>query len=881
MGEVYRAQDTRLNRPVALKVLRAEAVADPERKKRFALEAQAASALNHPNIVTIYDLGQQDGIDFIAMEFIPGRTLEVISGRGLPVAEALRYAIQIADAMARAHAAGIIHRDLKPANLMVNDGLVKVLDFGLAKLAETADSEASQATLSMRAEAPAATVEGSILGTVAYMSPEQAEGKKLDPRSDIFSFGSVLYEMLTGRRAFQDETKMSTLAAILTTDPPRLAEVAPGVPRDLDRMVRRCLRKDPARRFQTMADLKVALEELQEEGAVPAAPVVAVRSRSRLPMAASAAGLGLILGASLMGLLWWLAGSRGALLPVLTRITADPGLTTDPAVSANGALLAYASDRGSGQNLDIWVQPVAGGEPIRISRHDADDRQPGFSPDGSRIAFRSERDGGGIYVVPALGGLERFLVAKGRNPRFSPDSKWIAYTLGGRGFGSSIHVMPAAGGDPRQLAPELRSVKEPVWSPDGKFVLFYGGGAGSFGWWLAAPDGGAARRLEISSGFSRAPGVRLGDWGAGGRLLFTASLRDTTALFQVPITHSHKISDPPRQITAGTGIDAAPVWAGQGRIFFASLTLRTNIWSQAIDAETGQAIGEPQPLTHAAATDEQPSLSPDGRKLAFLSDRSGAPKVWIKDLSSGVETALTSTLAAELHPQISADGVTVAFDSEGKIHIASAAGGVPKPVCQGCNLWDWSADGTKMLVRETPPGPTHVVQVLEVATGKRAGVLRHPQRLAHARFSPDGRWISFITWIEADRTRLWVAPYRGEGRIEERDWIPLTAGDSAEVENEWSPGGSVLYFGSERDGFRCVWAQRLDPQTRQPQGGVFPVVHFHRARRHLFGSAGQAVPGRASQAGPGFLSVSRDKLVFSLMETTGNVWRADLESQAP
>jgi serine/threonine protein kinase len=266
MGVVYKARDTHLDRFVAIKVLPPEKVADPERKRRFVQEAKAASALNHPNIVHIYDIAEAEGIQFIAMEYVPGKTLDQMIGRkGKRLNETLKYAIQIADALAHAHAAGIIHRDLKPSNIMVADnGLVKVLDFGLAKLTETATGELAE-TATLTAKGGPSTEEGTIVGTVAYMSPEQAEGKKVDARSDIFSFGSLLYEMITGRRAFQGQTKVSTLSAILHQEPKAASEIAGETPHELEKIIARCLRKNPDRRFQHMADLKVALEELKEE----------------------------------------------------------------------------------------------------------------------------------------------------------------------------------------------------------------------------------------------------------------------------------------------------------------------------------------------------------------------------------------------------------------------------------------------------------------------------------------------------------------------------------------------------------------------------------------------------------------------------------------
>src|SRR6186997_1347175 len=262
MGVVYRALDTRLERAVAIKVLRPDVSASPDRKRRFVQEAKSASALNHPGIVHIYDIdcaNLPDGpIDFIAMEFVPGQTLDQYIGKsGLSLKDVLKYGIQIADALARAHAAGIVHRDLKPANIIVaDDGRVKLLDFGLAKLTEVIDGDPEGATATAALEAPR-TEEGSILGTVSYMSPEQAEGKKVDGRSDIFSFGALLYEMVTGRRAFQGDTKLSTLTAILREDPKPPSQIVEDLPTEAERIINRCLRKDPGRRWQTMADVRI------------------------------------------------------------------------------------------------------------------------------------------------------------------------------------------------------------------------------------------------------------------------------------------------------------------------------------------------------------------------------------------------------------------------------------------------------------------------------------------------------------------------------------------------------------------------------------------------------------------------------------------------
>jgi serine/threonine protein kinase len=292
MGVVYKARDTHLDRLVAIKILPADRVADRDRRRRFAQEAKTASSLNHPGIVTIHDITRHDGIDFIAMEFVPGRTLDrVIPRHGLGLKETLDDGVQIADALAVAHAAGNVHRDLKPANVMVTEqGQIKVLDFGLAKLVDRPGLPAWDISPTASLAAPV-TEQGTIVGTVAYMAPEQAEGKTVDARTDIFSFGSVLYEMVTGQRAFQRDSPLSTLTAVLRDEPMPISKMTEGLPRELERVITRCLRKDPERRWQAMADVKVALRELKEESDSGALPATA--PTGRLPRRAWAAAAAL------------------------------------------------------------------------------------------------------------------------------------------------------------------------------------------------------------------------------------------------------------------------------------------------------------------------------------------------------------------------------------------------------------------------------------------------------------------------------------------------------------------------------------------------------------------------------------------------------------
>ena len=440
MGQVYCALDTRLGRRVAIKV------SVKQFNDRFEREARAIAALNHPHVCTLYDVGP----NYLVMELLEGETLAARLRRGpLSLELTARYGAEIADALAAAHVRGIVHRDLKPGNIMLTKSGAKVLDFGLAKLVD-GDNLSEQA--------PDLTASQAIIGTPAYMAPEQLQGKEAGIPADIFAVGLLLYEMATGERAFKERMPALLAASILSSSPP-LDRLSPP---QFAHIVERCLERDPEMRWHSAQDLKIELEWAAQKTAPNGKSNESGKGYPRMGMLAAASALGIALGCFLMWRVRPAVPSEEPSLSQATRLTHDVGLTIDPDISTDGRLLAYSSDRASvgESNLDIWVQQLSGGEPIRLTHDPADDHDPSFSPDSSQIVFRSERSGGGVYVIPALGGDERLIAPAGRRPRFSPDGQWVAYWTGMQQTAirvreSRAFIVRPTGGTPMPIAPDL------------------------------------------------------------------------------------------------------------------------------------------------------------------------------------------------------------------------------------------------------------------------------------------------------------------------------------------------------------------------------------------------------------------------------------------
>ncbi len=584
----------------------------------------------------------------------------------------------------------------------------------------------------------------------------------------------------------------------------------------------------------------------------------------------------------------WIDGRRVGRSAPVQRLTSDAGLTFQPALSPDGKLLAYSSDRSGRGDLDIWVQQVPRGVPVRVTDSAADESQPAFSPDGTLIAYRREGEQEGIYVVPALGGRSRLVVRGGFHPRFSPDGTCLAYWTGERTFRSAkVFTIALNGGTPVQLQPDFPYAAFPVWSPDGKNIVFVGARKLATGdpdmddwdWWVAPVAGGNAIRTLARQALDR-QGLRLPEaaWAhrriipesvmPGNKVVFAARSGDQTNIWRLRLSRRDwQVTGPAEQVTFGAGRQDHPSMAKDGSLVYAALTQKSDIWSLPVRANTAEPAGLLVKVTSGPSNCNRPVASRDGSRIAFISDRTGNEEIWVKDLKSGRELAVTSTGDAKSAVILSPDGSRLAFGyaAPGKrsIFTAPLPGGEPARLCADCGLpRSWLADGRGLVYQWLSPAGESVLGIL-APSGKTTELVRLSNS---AVFSPsvsaDGNWMALILRTPPNDHEVAVVPLARGAAAPRQQWIRMTEPGAWVDKPRWSPNGSVLYYVSNRDGFVCIWARFLDPATRKPLGDPKPVIHFHSGRSSLGSVYGLD------------LAVAEDKLVFNVGESSGNIWLA-------
>ena len=865
MGEVYRAADKRLGRHVALKVLRAVFSRDVWALTRFEQEARSVSALNHPNIVTIYDIGQADGSFYFAMELIEGKSLrEILKSGPVPVRRLVKLAMLMADGIARAHAAGIVHRDLKPENVMVTrEDQVKILDFGVAKLAPERPPTASSPTV--RVVYP--TEPGVIVGTAGYMSPEQASLEPADYRSDQFSVGAILYEMAAGRRAFDKSTAVDTMASIIHDDPAPLAKINDALPAPLRWIIDRCMRKDPDGRYESTADLARELRMLHDHLSEVAAPessraVLAGReapspapSRRWLAFSALAA---VALAAVAAGGLALRRSARpdGAApdpSPAFSQLTFQPGVESFPTLSPDGRTFAFVSTTPG--NKDVFLQRIGGRNAINLTAGCAlDDDQPAFSPDGEQIVFRSERSGGGLFLMGATGEAVRRITNFGFNPSWSPDGTRVVFASEGvfdasiRESTSQLWIVTVATGERRRLG--VDDGVQPSWSPHGERIAYWGlpKGTGRRTIWTIAADGSA----------------------------------------------------PPVPVTDGDAFDWNPVWAPDGtRLYYASdRSGATSLWRVAIEERTGKVLGPARPLTVPALWSGQFSVSRDGRRVLYtaLDRRMTLEKA---DLDPGAPSLGASERVYEGSQGIesvglSPDGASIAFTSaqptENLFVIGRDGSGLQQLTTDRSRHRGarWSPDGKWISFHANDAGGTYQIRVIRPDGSESTPAASFPGGAVEARWAPDG---SSLLALSTSGTRIVSAP---GGRGPETALRRVTPDGDTFYASDWSPDGRWLVgevWHANGSAIPGIVTYSLDSGEfrRLTDGGVSPAW-LADSRRVLFlkGERLYRLDTRNGRTDPlrsredlriaSSFAVSRDdkKIYFVRDATQGDIWQMTL-----
>jgi len=908
MGEVYLAQDKRLGRKVALKLLPSPVTRDVTRLHRFEQEARSASALNHPNIITIYEISETASTLMIATEFVEGETLRERLDRGaLTLHHSLDVAIQIADALASAHKAGIIHRDIKPENIMIRpDGYVKVLDFGLAKLIEST----SPLPISEAATRKVMTGSGVIIGTVGYMSPEQARGQAVDARSDIFNLGTVMYEMVAGLKPFDGETTSDVFAAILKSDPPSLSHFLPDAPAELIRIINKTLRKDREERYQVVKDLLLDLKSLKEEldfqtkldrSVAPAksessevssqqiftATVKQPSETSEIKTAVStithSLGAGIrrhkagailaltavtiVIAAGVIALYKFLGTRRTEIsdrpqLLRTTQITFSPGLDGFPSLSPDAKSVVYSSDQNG--SFEIYIKQLTpGGGELQLTKDGQQNLQPSWSPDGQRIAYISKTRGG-IWIVSALGGVPKQLTEVGARPVWSPDGSMIAFQSGEMSEvfvsrtlpPSTIWIIPSQGGAARQVTKAGNPAgghASPSWSPDGKRIVFESSDFIFSSVWSIASEGGEPTKIVLRG---NAP-----IYAPDGKHVYFLNFHGNSGLSIIQVSPSGEpVGDAVSVLPSGSGTSVAnaSISADGQKIIYNAIRISSNLWTVPLDSASGNAK-PPAPFT--SDTSQRNNLvrfSPDGRKVALNRWRPGtSADIWIADADGKNLTQLTNNPATDSQASWFPEGDKLAFISDRNnnhmmVWTISLTTRKEEPLLdlgEDVQYATLSPDGNEVAYNFNQNGAMNL-WVASVKTGQRKQLTFDNQLMGFPCWSPDGRFLAF-EMQRGDNAYIMVIPSSGGEPTQ------LTFDKSKDFPGGWSPDGDRIVFAGRRNGiWNIYWMSRTTKVQKQ-------LTNYTKL------SAFVRYPA---------WSPLGNQIVYEYAEANGNIWMLELQN---